>query len=99
MVSDVELSVGGFEMQKKRIRTCVACRSSDEKSGFIRIVKTSDGEIAIDPTGKKPGRGAYLCRKSSCIAAAAKKRMLDRALRVSVPEQIMEELRQVAEEK
>lgn len=86
-------------MQRKRIRTCVACRSSDDKGEFIRIVKASDGEITIDPTGKKPGRGAYLCRNSSCIAAAAKKRMLDRALRASVPQQVMEELRQVAEER
>lgn len=86
-------------MMRKRIRTCVACRSSDEKSGFIRVVKTSDGEIMIDPTGKIPGRGAYLCRNSSCVAAAAKKRMIDRALRASVPEQIIEGLRRVVEEK
>ncbi len=83
---------------KKRVRTCVACRTSDEKNGFIRVVKTSDGEIMIDPSGKKPGRGAYVCRKSACVAIVAKKRMLDRALRTSVPEQIIEELRRVAEE-
>jgi predicted RNA-binding protein YlxR (DUF448 family) len=79
--------------KKRPIRTCVACRSSDEKNGLLRIVRSSTGEIAIDPTGKKPGRGAYICRKPECVAAAAKRKALDRALRAAVPVELIERLR------
>ena len=49
-------------------RTCVACRASDEKSWFVRIVRTPDGHVVIDPTGKANGRGAYLCAKLAALA-------------------------------
>lgn len=83
-----------MDSKKRPIRTCVACRSSDEKNDLIRVVKSSNGEISIDPTGKKPGRGAYVCRKTECVEIAAKKKALERALRTAVPATLIQELKE-----
>ncbi|GBD17610.1 hypothetical protein HRbin27_00094 [bacterium HR27] len=58
----------------------------------MRIVRTPDGTLAIDPTGKRSGRGAYLCRRFSCWERAAQSDVLERALRVPVPPEFREEL-------
>lgn len=84
--------------KKRPIRTCVACRSSDEKRGLLRIVRSATGEVSIDPTGKRPGRGAYVCRKLDCISLAIKKKSLERALRTAVPASLIEELKKVVQE-
>ncbi len=57
--------------RKTPIRTCVSCRSSSEKKQLIRMVRTADGDVRVDPTGKMPGRGAYLCgaKVMSCACA------------------------------
>lgn len=83
---------------KTPIRTCVACRSSSEKKELLRVVKTSSGEVVIDPTGKMPGRGAYVCRSVDCVAAAVKKKALERALRTAVPAALIDELYQAVQE-
>jgi hypothetical protein len=84
--------------KKRPIRTCVACRSSDEKKELLRLVRTAAGEVAIDPTGKKPGRGAYVCRSAECIAVAVKKKRFERALRTVVPAKLIEELLKTVQE-
>jgi hypothetical protein len=63
-------------------RTCVACRRTDAKRGLIRLVRTAEGGIAIDPTGKHQGRGAYLCNNRMCWQTALKRKQLERALRL-----------------
>ena len=65
-------------------RTCVGCRRTWAKRDFVRVVRTSEGRVEVDPSGKKPGRGAYLCRDSGCWEAAMKKTRLDSALRTKV---------------
>src|SRR5215471_10038295 len=60
------------------LRTCVACGESRPKRELIRIVRTPDGRIVLDPTGKKSGRGAYLCAKRSCWEPALRKGKLER---------------------
>jgi uncharacterized protein len=65
-------------------RTCVACRCSDEKRWFVRIVRTPDGHVVVDPTGKANGRGAYLCAKPECFEVARQRRRLDTALKVNL---------------
>jgi hypothetical protein len=87
-----------MKARRRPIRTCVACRSSDEKSGLVRVVRKPDGGVCIDPTGKQPGRGAYLCRKQECVAAAAKRKGLERALGTAVPADLIEELNRVVQE-
>src|SRR2546421_10514721 len=62
------------------IRTCVACRSTGDKRGLLRVVRNTDGQVAFDRTGKAPGRGAYICASESCIAAARKQKKLERSL-------------------
>jgi predicted RNA-binding protein YlxR (DUF448 family) len=65
-------------------RTCVACRSTGGKRELVRLVRTPDGAVEVDETGKKAGRGAYLCPNPSCWAEALKKGRLDAALRVKL---------------
>lgn len=74
-------------MLKKRhipIRTCVACRETDEKRDLMRVVRSPEGEVGFDPKGKLSGRGAYVCARQSCIALAQKQKKLERALKVSI---------------
>lgn len=66
------------------LRTCVACGQSRDKRDLVRVVHTAGGPVEVDPTGKKPGRGAYLCRQASCWELAFKKRALDRALKTTI---------------
>jgi uncharacterized protein len=61
-------------------RSCIACRQAATKGELLRIVRTLTGEIKADPTGKVPGRGAYLCRKEKCVQIAIKEKKLERAL-------------------
>ncbi|MBE0415731.1 MAG: YlxR family protein [Dehalococcoidia bacterium] len=65
-------------------RTCVGCRETKLKRELIRIVRTESGAVEVDPTGKKSGRGAYLCKAKGCWEVGLKKERLDRALRTKI---------------
>jgi predicted RNA-binding protein YlxR (DUF448 family) len=65
-------------------RTCIACRSTSDKRGFVRIVRLPSGTVEIDLTGKKPGRGADLCPSYDCWEQALKKGRIDAALKVKL---------------
>jgi len=78
---------------KQSKRTCVACRASDEKRWFIRIVRTPDGHVVVDPTSKANGRGAYLCAKPECFDVARQRRRLDVALKVTLKDDDYDRLR------
>lgn len=80
--------------RKTPLRKCVACQQMMPKRELIRVVKTPTDELLIDLTGKKAGRGAYLCGKSSCFKLAKKSRALDRALKVPVNPEIYDALEQ-----
>jgi predicted RNA-binding protein YlxR (DUF448 family) len=79
-------------LQKKPQRSCVACRATADKRELIRYVRTTEGEVLCDPTGKQPGRGAYLCGKEHCFERARKGHLLDRALRIRLDENDYERL-------
>lgn len=64
------------------MRRCAVCRAPAAKRSLHRIVRAPDGSVHDDPTGKAPGRGAYLCDEPACLAAARKRRTIGRALRV-----------------
>jgi predicted RNA-binding protein YlxR (DUF448 family) len=68
-------------------RTCIACRTTGAKRGLVRIVRNSDGTVQVDETGKKPGRGAYLCRTRDCWDAALKRKALEYALKTPISAQ------------
>jgi len=78
--------------RKIPIRTCVGCRESSEKKALVRIVRTPCGEVRLDPTGKMPGRGAYLCGKKDCLKQVIKHKKLSRALRCELPASVAAEL-------
>jgi uncharacterized protein len=77
-------------------RTCVACRTSDAKRTYVRLVRTADGTVEVDPTGKKNGRGAYLCRRRGCWQRGLDSKALDRALKAEIDDQTRAELREYA---
>ncbi len=82
-------------MQKvKKIpqRQCVGCRTMKDKKALIRVVKTPEGEIVLDATGKKSGRGAYVCPDGACLKKARKARSLERAFELSIPEEVYDAL-------
>ncbi len=75
-------------MKKVPLRMCVGCREMKEKRDLIRIVRTSEHSGEIDLTGKKPGRGAYICNDPACLKKAKKSKSLERALNVSLEEDV-----------
>ena len=74
-------------------RTCVGCRSTQAKRGLVRVVRTPEGRVELDPTGKKNGRGAYVHEARECWDEALRKERLGRALKVAVPTDDLETLR------
>lgn len=74
-------------------RTCIACRSTEAKRGLVRVVRTPDGRVVLDPTGKANGRGAYVHESRACWDEALKKDRLGRALKVNVPAEDTETLK------
>jgi predicted RNA-binding protein YlxR (DUF448 family) len=77
-------------------RTCIACRSTSAKREFVRLVRTAEGNVEVDPSGKKAGRGAYLCTRGSCWELALKKDRLAAALRTKLSSADAEQLRAYA---
>jgi uncharacterized protein len=73
-----------MKARKTATRTCIACRTAGDKRGFVRIVRTPDGHVVVDPTGKANGRGAYLHATPECFETALQRRRLDSALKVSL---------------
>lgn len=84
-------------MKKVPLRKCVATGEQLPKKELIRIVKNKEGEVSVDPTGKKNGRGAYLKRSLDAIELAKKKEILNRVLDTEIPEEIYEELKTYAQ--
>ena len=67
-------------------RTCIVCRTVHSKRELVRLVRTPEGQLVVDKTGKQNGRGAYLCRQRSCWEAALTGRQLSKALKMEVGE-------------
>jgi uncharacterized protein len=78
-------------------RMCVACREKEAKRQFVRIVRTPEHRVEIDPTGKKNGRGAYLCTRRSCWDKAVTGNVLERALNVSIDQETRDQLHRYAD--
>lgn len=78
------------------LRTCVVCRRKEAKRGFVRIVRTPEGVVTIDPSGKANGRGAYLCSDLACWQRAAESTVLERALKAELSPEARDELRRYA---
>ena len=75
-------------------RKCVGCNTSKDKKELIRVVKNAEGEISVDMTGKKNGRGAYICHSEECLRMAIKAKRLERAFECQISDEIYERLLQ-----
>jgi len=82
------------ETKKKKIpeRRCVGCGETKEKKALIRVVRTPEGEVVLDVTGKKSGRGAYICHSLSCFKKARKSKRFETNLSVEIPDEIYDKL-------
>jgi len=81
-------------MKKKPQRTCVICKDKIDKRDLNRIVRTKEGELFYDPTGKANGRGAYICSKESCIESISNSNLLNRTFQCEVKQEIKEKLKE-----
>lgn len=81
-------------VRKVPMRQCTGCQEMKNKKEMIRVLKTSEGEILLDATGKKNGRGAYLCRSMDCLEKAIRSRGLERSLKVKIPYEVYETLKE-----
>ena len=81
-------------LKQKKVpqRQCVGCRTMKNKKDLIRVVKSPEGEISLDFTGKKSGRGAYVCRSTDCLARARKAKALERAFAGAIPSEVYDAL-------
>ena len=68
-------------------RTCIACGTAGDKRTLLRVVRTPEGGVELDASGRKPGRGAYLCLDEACFEKASAKHLLDAKLRIKVAEE------------
>ncbi|MEE0435018.1 MAG: YlxR family protein [Peptococcaceae bacterium] len=80
--------------KKPVLRSCAICREKKEKRELLRIVRRPTGEVEIDPSGKKTGRGAYICANEQCVANAEKNKRLNSALKTEVPDTIYQQIRE-----
>ena len=76
----------------ERLRMCVACRQMKDKRSLIRVVKDKEGNISIDETGKKNGRGAYVCKESECFAKLKKQKSLNKAFKCNIDDEILSQI-------
>ena len=79
-------------MKKIPMRQCIGCQEMKSKKEMIRVIKTPEDEICIDATGRKNGRGAYICPKSECLQKAIKNRGLERSLKMQIPKEVYGQL-------
>ena len=75
-------------------RTCMACQEKKDKRDLVRIVRSPEGEISVDLTGKKPGRGAYICPNLECLNKVIKSKRLERSLETAISQEIYESLKE-----
>lgn len=81
-------------VRKIPMRKCTGCNEMKTKKEMVRVVKNKEGEISLDLTGKKAGRGAYICKNLNCLQTARKNRGLERALSCRIPTEVYDEMEQ-----
>ncbi|MBK6089918.1 RNase P modulator RnpM [Ruminococcus difficilis] len=79
--------------RKIPLRKCIGCTEMKDKRTLVRIVRNKEGEISVDFTGKKPGRGAYICKNVECLNKAEKAKRLERAFSAKIEPEIYDTMR------
>lgn len=82
-----------MKVKKIPLRMCTGCQEMKPKKELIRVVKSNDGEVSVDLTGKKSGRGAYVCKNIECLEKAFKTKRLSRNLDIAISDEIYERLK------
>lgn len=86
-----------MKVKKIPMRMCTGCMEMKPKKELIRVVKNKEGEVSVDLTGKKAGRGAYICKSASCLEKAVKTKRLGRNLEVIIDEELLNKLKEEVE--
>ncbi|MBQ8782323.1 MAG: YlxR family protein [Clostridia bacterium] len=83
-------------MQTKKVpmRKCTGCGEMKPKKELVRVVKSPEGDVSLDLTGKKNGRGAYVCKDAACLKKAQKSKRIERAFDCAIPDEIFEKMEQ-----
>jgi len=84
--------------KKLPLRQCIGCGEMKNKKEMIRVLKTSEDEILLDATGRKNGRGAYLCPSMECFKKAVKNKGLERSFKMAIPKEVYEALEKEMEQ-
>lgn len=79
-------------VKKIPLRKCIGCGEMKNKKEMMRVIRTPENQVTLDVTGKKNGRGAYLCFSRDCLAKAMKNRGLERSLKIAVRQDVFESL-------
>ena len=87
-----------MSVKKIPLRQCIGCGEMKSKKEMVRVIKTAEGEILLDATGRKNGRGAYLCPSMECFKKAVKGRGLERSFKMAIPREVYETLEKEMEE-
>ena len=92
--------MGQQVMKPRKIptRQCLGCNEHKPKKELLRVVRTPEGEITLDFTGKKSGRGAYICYDVKCLKKARKSKRIDKSLEVEIPEEIYDKMERELED-
>ena len=85
-------AVGQMKPRKTPIRKCTGCGEHFPKNTLVRVLRTPEGEILLDLTGKKSGRGAYICKSAACLKKARKSRRIESSLACSIPEAVYDRM-------
>ena len=83
---------GTIKPRKTPLRTCISCKTMKDKSELIRIVRSPEGGLFFDRTGKANGRGAYICDNADCVAKCLKKKLLNKAFKTEVSDEVYKKL-------
>ena len=87
-------NIGTGNTQKKTpMRMCLGCRQMISKKDLVRVLRTNEGQVLIDMTGRKNGRGAYVCRNNKCLEDAIRTKAIERSLNISLTDEIYDSLR------
>lgn len=81
-----------MKTKKVPMRMCTGCGNMFDKRTLVRVVKSPDGEVSLDLTGKKSGRGAYVCKNSDCLKLARKKKAFERAFSMPISEEVYNQM-------
>ena len=78
----------------EKLRMCLACRQMQDKKDLLRIVKDKEGNISVDLTGKKNGRGAYICKNEECLKKLIKQKSLNKAFKTKVDDEVYNKIKE-----